>query len=157
MNLQNINHFVHAYKIAPWRVHRQWIGSALLAVVTLAMIAALYLDVTAQAAIAGREIQDLTAAIAANQQASADLQTELAALTSAGTMAQRAESLGFRPMEANEVQYLMVPGYAAPQPKILEVAPQPQLSAPSIPPEYTQSLLEWLDERVTSSSRRGLK
>ena len=156
MNLQNINHFVHAYKIAPWRVQRQWIGNILLAVVTLAMVAALYLDVTAQAAIAGREIQDLTAAIAASQQASADLQTELAELTSASVMEERAKDLGFIPIEPNEAEYLVVPGYAAPKPNILAAAPQPQLSAPSIPPEYTQSLLEWLDERV-SSGVRGLR
>ena len=156
MNLQNINHFVHAYKIAPWRVQRQWIGNVLLAVVTLAMVAALYLDVTAQAAIAGREIQDLTAAIAASQQASADLQTELAELTSASVMEERAKDLGFIPIEPNEAEYLVVPGYAAPKPNILAAAPQPQLSAPTIPPEYTQSLLEWLDERV-SSGVRGLR
>ena len=52
MNIQNVNHLVHAYKIAPWRVQRQWIGSALLMVVALAMVATLYLDVTSQAAIA---------------------------------------------------------------------------------------------------------
>ena len=90
MNIQNVNHLVHAYKVAPWRIQRQWIGSILLAVVVLAMIATLYLDVTSQAAIAGREIQDLTASINESQQASADLQTQLAALTSARVMEQRA-------------------------------------------------------------------
>ena len=65
MNIQNVNHLVHAYKVSPWRVQRQWIGTALLAVVALAMVATLYLDVTSQAAIAGREIQDLTALITA--------------------------------------------------------------------------------------------
>lgn len=159
MQIQNINlnHFVHAYKVAPWRIQRQWIGSILLAVVIFAMIAALYLDVTAQAAIAGREIQDMTAAIAASQQASADLQTQLAALTSASVMEQRAEALGFTPMEPETVEYLIVPGYAAPTPDILAGAPQPQLSAPSIPPEYTESLLDWLDQAISTSSTRGMK
>jgi hypothetical protein len=157
MNLQTVNRFVHAYKIAPWRVQRQWIGGALLVVVTFAMIAALYLDVTAQAAIAGREIQDLTAAIAASEQASADLQTQLAALTSATVMKERAVALGFRPIEQDEVEYLMVPGYVRPQPEILLSAPLPQLSAPSIPPEYTQSLLDWFDEVLSSSSTGGLQ
>ncbi len=80
MNIQNVNHLVHAYKIAPWRVNRQWVGFSLLVVVALAMIAALYLDVTSQAAIAGREIQDLTASITVNQQVSGDLETQLATL-----------------------------------------------------------------------------
>jgi hypothetical protein len=158
MNLQNINinQFVHAYKVAPWRIQRQWIGSVLLAVVVFAMIAALYLDVTAKAAIAGREIQDLTNAISASEQASADLQTELAALTSASVMEQRAVALGFTPMERDKVEYLVVPGYAAPKPEILKGAPLPQLSAPSIPPEYSQSLLDWLDASL-SLSTRGMK
>ena len=153
MNIQNVNHFVHAYKIAPWRVQRQWIGTALLVVVALAMVATLYLDVTSQAAIAGREIQDLTAAISASQQASGDLETQLASLTSASVMEQRALDLGFRPMQPAEVEYLVVPGYFAPEPKILSSTPLPQLSALSIPPGYNESLFDWMDEKIASSSR----
>jgi hypothetical protein len=159
MNLPNVNlnHFVHAYKVAPWRVQRQWIGSALLVVVTLAMIAALYLDVTAQAAIAGREIQDLTAAISVSRQASTDLQTRLASMTTADAMEARAEALGYRSLESGEAEYLVVAGYFKPRPEILSSASLPRLSAPSIPPEYTQSLLDWVDERISRSSARGMQ
>jgi len=153
MNLQNVNHLVHAYKIAPWRVQRQWIGNVLLVVVVFAMIATLYLDVTSQAAIAGREIQDLTASITVSRQVSADLQTQLASLTSASVMEQRALQLGFRPIESDEAEYLVVPGYSAPEPDILSSAPLPQLSALSILPEYNESLLDWVDEKISASSR----
>jgi hypothetical protein len=153
MNIQNVNHLVHAYKIAPWRVQRQWIGSALLMVVALAMIATLYLDVTSQAAIAGREIQDLTAAITISQQVSGDLQTQLATLTSAGVMEQRALELGFRPMKSGEAEYLVVPGYFALEPDILSSAPILQLSALTVPPEYNESLLDWVDKKISFSSR----
>jgi hypothetical protein len=148
MNLDSVNHFVHAYRLAPWRLQRQWIVYFLLAVVSLAMVAAIYLDVTAQAAIAGREIQDLTYQMTVTQQTSADLQTQLASLTSASVMEQRAADLGYRPVEAAEMEYLVVPGYTATQPDILATIPQPSLSAPSIPPEYTQSLLDWFDQRL---------
>jgi len=153
MNIQNVNHLVHAYKVALWRVQRQWIGVALLAVVAVAMVATLYLDVTAQAAIAGREIQDLTAAITASQQASGDLQTQLASLTSASVMEERALDLGFRPIEPAEAEYLIVPGYFAPEPEILSSAPLPQLSALTIPPEYNESLFDWMDEQLVNSLR----
>lgn len=155
MNIQNVNvnHLVHAYKVAPWRVQRQWIGSALLAVVVLAMIATLYLDVTSHAAIAGREIQDLTASISANQQMSADLQTQLASLTSARVMEERARKIGFHPMTSAEAEYLVVPGYMALEPDILSSAPVPQLSALTIPPEYTESLLDWADKQIANSAR----
>jgi hypothetical protein len=153
MNIQNVNHLVHAYKIAPWRVQRQWIGNALLAVVALAMVATLYLDVTSQAAIAGREIQDLTASITVSQQASADLETQLASLTSARVMEQRALDLGFRPMQPGEAEYLVVPGYSVLEPDILSSAPLLQLSTLTIPPEYNESLLDWVDTKIANSSR----
>ena len=153
MNIQNVNHIVHAYKIAPWRIQRQWIGNVLLAVVALAMVATLYLDVTSQAAIAGREIQDLTTSISASQQASADLETQLASLTSAHAMEQRALDLGFRPMDAGEAEYLVVPGYSVLKPDILSSVPVLQLSTLTIPPEYNESLLDWMDQKIATSSR----
>ena len=155
MKLVAVNHFVHAYRMAPWRVQRQWIGAFLLSVVALAMVAGLYLDVTAQAAIAGREIQNLAAETSAVQQDSADLQTQLASLTSASVMEQRAEDLGYRAMEPDEMEYLVVPGYAPSQPDILAILPQPGLRAPTIPPAYTQSLLDWLDQRLQSLGDAG--
>lgn len=153
MNVPNVTHYIHAYKVAPWRVQRQWIGNILLAVVALALIATLYLDVTAKAAIAGREIQDLNAAIISSEQISADLMTELAVLTSASTMRTRALELGYRPVSSTETEYLVVPGYTKPVPTILQTASLPQMSAPSIQYEYNQSLLDWLDEQIAVSAR----
>lgn len=156
MNIPNVTHFIHAYKVAPWRIQRQWIGNVLLGVVSLALVSSLYLDVTAKTAIAGREIQDLNSAILASRQASADLQTEMAVLTSANVMAQRALELGYRPVEPGEMEYLVVPGYFESPPEILASASIPQLSSPSFPPEYNQSLLDWIDEKIAMSAR-GLK
>ena len=51
-------------------------------------------------------------------------------------------------MSTEEVEYLVVPGYVAPQPEILSALPQASLSAPSIPPEYSQSLLDWFDQTM---------
>jgi hypothetical protein len=56
---RSLEHFLHAYALAPWRAQRRWIGVVLLLVLGLAMTAALYLDITSQAAIAGRQIQML--------------------------------------------------------------------------------------------------
>ena len=155
MNIPNVTHYIHAYKVAPWRIQRQWIGSALLAVVALAMVATLYLIVTSRAAIAGREIQDLTFSITVSQQMSGDLQTQLASLTSASSMESRALELGFRPEKPEEVEYLVVPGYTEPEPFILSTSQHLQLSALTIAPEYNQSLLDWMDEKI--SSTRGMQ
>lgn len=48
------------------------------------------------------------------------------------------------------MQYLVVPGYVRTQPDILAIVPQPGLRAPTIPPEYTQSLLDWFDQQMQS-------
>lgn len=149
----NVNHLIQAYRVAPWRVQRQWIGNALLLVLALAMVAALYLHVTSRTAIAGREIQDLTDSIATSRQVSSDLQTQLAGLTSAASMESRAREMGYRPVESDELEYLVVPGYVAPEAVDLSSSEQPQLNALTIPPEYNQSLLDWMDEQLVSSRR----
>lgn len=148
MNIPNVNHYIHAYRIAPWRIQRQWIGNALLMVVVFAMVAALYLNVTSRTAIAGREIQDLMSSIAASQQVSSDLHSQLASLTSSTAFEQRAREMGYRPVEPNELEYLVVPGYVEPASVNFSSNALPQLSALTIPPEYNQSLLDWLDENI---------
>jgi hypothetical protein len=56
-------------------------------------------------------------------------------------------------MASIEAEYLVVPGYFQPEPEILSSIPRPQLSALTIPPEYNESLLDWVDERIASSAR----
>jgi cell division protein FtsB len=141
----NVNHFTHAYRQAPWRVQRQWAGAFLLGVLALAMISALYLDVTAQAAIVGREIQTLRQETTDIQHSNADLQTRLAILLSTDKMDVRAEAMGFRSVEPGEIHYLIVPGFARPTGVSLAVT-QPPAVKPITPTEYTQSLLEWFSE-----------
>ena len=151
--MEPINHLPHAYSQAPWRVQRQWVSVFLLVVLGFAMIATLYLMVTSQAAIVGREIQDLRAQIIDTAHRNVDLQTKLARLTSTREMEIRAYKLEFRPVKPEEVEYLYVPGYITPQGATLAAAPELQPSAPDMPPEYTQSLLDWLDERLQSPGR----
>ena len=150
------NRLNHAYSQAPWRVQRQWVSIFLLIVLGFAMIATLYLMVTSEAAIVGREIQDLRLAIIVTENTNADLQTELASLTSSNEIARRARELGFRPVKPEEVEYLYVPGYVAPKAAALAAAPELQPGEASTPPEYTQSLLDWLDERLQAPGR-GLR
>lgn len=152
--IQNVAHFVHAYRQAPWRVQRQWTGVFLLALLAIAMVSALYLEVNSRAALVGREIQSLEFEIASIERANADMTTQLAVLQSKAVMEERARALGFRLAEPGEIHYLIVPGYSAPQ-AVQLAETQPPLSAPSIPPEYTQSLLEWLAERMRASSGAG--
>jgi cell division protein FtsL len=145
---------IHAYKQAPWRVQRQWISVFLLAVIGMAMIAALYLDVTARAAVAGREIQELRFEITAIQRANSDLETKLADVTSTKEMERRALELGYRPVKPGELDYVAVPGFVVPEPDILSAAPDATPFSQALPAEYTQSLFEWMDARVKAGGSR---
>jgi hypothetical protein len=145
---------IHAYKQAPWRIQRQWVGAFLLFVIGAAMIAAIYLDVTARAAVTGREIQELRFEIIAIQRENADLETRLARLTSTAEMERRARALGYRPVLPGELDYVAVPGFVPPEPEILLAAEDVTVPQPSLPHEYSQSLLEWLDQIIKSGGAR---
>jgi cell division protein FtsL len=145
---------IHAYKQAPWRVQRQWVGVFLLAVIGVAMVAALYLDVTARSAVTGREIQELRVQITTVQRENADLETRLADLTSTAAMQRRALELGYRPVQPGELDYVAVPGFVPPEPAILLAAIDSTLQEQSLPVEYTQSLLEWFDDRIKFGGSR---
>jgi hypothetical protein len=145
---------IHAYKQAPWRIQRQWIGAFLLIVIGAAMIAALYLDVTARTALAGREIQQLRIEVAEIQRQNADLETRLADLTSTAVMQERAIELGYRTVLPGELDYVPVPGFVEPEPEILRAAEDTFPHVRTRPAEYTQSLLEWLNEQIKSGAPR---
>ena len=145
---------IHAYRQAPWRVQRQWVGVFLLFVIGAAMIAALYLDVTARAAIAGRQIQETRFEITTIQRSNADLETQLAKLTSTEEMERRAVALGYRPVQPGELDYVAVPGFVAPEPAILMAAEDVTVPDQTLPSEYSQSLLEWFDQRIKVGGAR---
>ena len=141
---------IHAYKQAPWRVQRQYVGAFLLTVIVLALVAALYLDLSARTTLAGRNIQELQEQITTAQRSNADLETELADLTSSAVMQQRAVELGYRPVKPGELEYVFVPGYTAPEPDILLAAVDSTTREFSLSDVFSQSLIEWLDERIKS-------
>ncbi|GAB4504324.1 MAG: hypothetical protein Fur0043_13180 [Anaerolineales bacterium] len=140
--------FSHASRQAPWRIQRQWVSLFLLVVLGFAGVAGLYLRVTSQAAILGRQIQDLREEILVTQYENADLQTELAHLTAKEEIERRAYEMGLRPVQPQELEYLVVPGYTAPQAALLASVPELRPSAPTLRQEYNQSLLDWLEERL---------
>ncbi len=145
---------IHAYRQAPWRVQRQWVAAFLLLVIGAAMVAALYLDVTARTAIAGREIQEMRFEITTIQRSNADLETRLAKLTSTSEMQRRAIALGYRPVQPGELDYVAVPGFIPPEPAILKAAEDVTLLEQTLPSEYSQSLIEWFDEQIKTGGAR---
>jgi len=148
--MNNISHFVQKYRQASWRVQLQWLVLFVLGLVAVALVAGLYLSVSARAALTGRKIQSLEAAIRSGERVNANLESQLAALTSAQEMKELAIAIGFYPVDPAEITYVPVSGYAPPP--AINMAPQEtHSSAPVILPEYTRSLFDWFIERVPSA------
>ncbi|MFN2194931.1 MAG: hypothetical protein ACK2UW_02250 [Anaerolineales bacterium] len=147
--MKNAQQLILAYAQAPWRKQTQFIGLFLLVLVLIALVASLYLVVSAQAATYGREIQGMQFDIDEYQRMNADLQAELAQLTSATTMEARADELGLQPAQPEQILYLKVKGYVPRQ--TANLAPPVEPIAPPVPginPEFSQPLFDWLEQQV---------
>ncbi len=142
---------LRSYREVAARLRSQWIAMFLVGVVAIAMLAGLYLDVTARAAIAGREIQSLEQQITVNERANADLETQIAILMSNQTLEQRAKSMGFEPVTPEQVQYVAVPGYF-PKQAVTFVTQMSSQDIIAASPEFKQSLFEWLAEQMETAS-----
>ena len=147
--MYRVQNITQAYSQAPWRKQLQWIGLFMLAMILIAMVAGVYLSVSAQASTSGREIQIMYADMEEIRRQIEDMESQIAFLTSNAEMEKRAQELGFTPVSSEDVLYIMVPGYS--KPAQVEIAGAPGAPLPMIPvvaPEYTQSLVDWLRERV---------
>lgn len=147
--MYRVQNITQAYSQAPWRKQLQWIGLFMLAMILIAMVAGVYLSVSAQASTSGREIQIMYADMEEIRRKIEDMESQIAFLTSNAEMEKRAQELGFTPVSSEDVFYILVPGYSKPDQIEIAGAPgAPLQMIPVVAPEYTQSLVDWLRERV---------
>ena len=145
---------IQAYKQAPWRVQAQWIGLFLLGLVLVAAITGVYLNISAQAASAGRNIQGLESDIDDIMNEIASLTTDLAFARSENAMLPRADELGFSLLDPKNAIYLEIPGFDPDESLVLAPKRLTTISeAPSIKTSYTQSLWDWFSETFWNISR----
>jgi hypothetical protein len=137
-----------AYPQAPWRKATQ-IGVLFLILAVLgASILWIMLTVTVKAATAGMEIQDMEDQQETLQRKIASLRTDIAIHTSTAEMETRATALGFNQVKPEDIQYMVIPGYAGRQTQISAPPPTADLRAVLIKPSYTESLSEWLFQGI---------
>ena len=147
--MDQLENITKAYSQAPWRRQWQIIGLVSLVLVLIAMIAGIYLNISAQATAVGRDIQSMQATTIAVDRENEDLQSRLALILSSTEMEARAVSLGFMPIPPDQILYLNVPGYEERQPVVLAPSNERNvIGARYMPPEYTESIFEWLAVRV---------
>lgn len=147
--------FMQAYRQAPWRIQTQWMGVFLLGLVLVAMVSAVYLNITARAATTGREVQRLESQAEQLERDIADMRTQLAVLTSSTNMEARAKEMGFVEADSEHTVYAVIPGYTGRSPALLAPPPGADLlSAPLVQPNYTQSLGDLLFKGFLSASSK---
>ncbi len=134
-----------AFLLAPWRARVRTASGLLLWGLVLLLVGGMYLGVNGRLARAGRQVLVLEARRDELRRANAELRTQLAALTAADKMKERAEALGFRPARAEEIEYLVVEGYV-PEPEFQAPRPpgSPEPRPTRLSPAYTETLGEWL-------------
>lgn len=131
---------------APWRTQTQGTSLVLAAVVLVAVIGALYLAQASRTAAAGRRLQQMEAERQRLEQQNAQLRAEIAALRSVPRLIGAAQSLGYHPARAEEVQYLVVHGVAQPTPQPIES----RVQSPKSPSEDEDDVVAAYDETLES-------
>jgi hypothetical protein len=136
---------IQAYRQAPWRNQLKWFATFLLGVSVVALVAGLYLSITAQSVTIGLEIQAANDKKVGILQNIADLNNRLGDLTAGPAMLIRAKALGYDYIDPSEIEYMIVAGYSGRQTASLapQTAPEEQ-SKPVLNPDYTTSLSEVL-------------
>ena len=150
------NRFVQAYKQTPWRRQVQWIGVFLFILLLVASVSGVYLSISTRAATSGREIQGLQAQIDDQKRSIADMESELAFLTSTAQMEKRALAMGFQVVDPKDETYMVIPGFISRG--TAELAPQSgpiEIQPPLIKPSYTISLWDWISQLITTATQNN--
>jgi hypothetical protein len=137
---------IQAYGQAPWRNQLKWIATFLLGVIVIALVAGLYLSISAQAVAMGLEIQARNQDKVVIEQDIANLRNKLGDLTAGPAMLERAKALGYDYVNPADIEYILVPEYTGRQTAVL--APRTAQADNDVEeisnPEYTRSLSEIL-------------
>lgn len=141
---------IQAYQNTPWRRQINMIGTfvAFGLVATLVMLA--YVWVTSKAGAYGLQVQDFQETNQYLEQEIENAKADLGDLTHNEAMAARATEMGFVPADSNDLRYLVVPEYPGePTPAVIpQPTPHTVVQGNTLPPEYTSSLLDWLQAFV---------
>jgi len=151
----NVTQIVQTVRQANWRVQRQWIGLFLLVLVLIAMVAGIYLNITVRATLAGREIQILQNQITDNTRANSDSETQLAILSSVESMQKRADAMGFKPADPEDITYVVVAGYMPAKSVDFSASREEQKPSFYLSPLYSESMLDWITRTLASSANAG--
>jgi hypothetical protein len=113
------------------------------------LFATVYLHISARTAEIGRQIQVMQNEIDELDRMNEDLRSQLALVKSSDEMEQRAEAIGFKPVQMDEITFLSVPGYMEPPVLVYQhYAVEDPPGRAKLPDEYTESLFDWMQRKA---------
>ncbi len=115
-NTSFANWVKHGIKRGRFEWDRQKAVYALAVILALTAAAALYLLLVSQTAVQGRHIEQLRSELLRLEADNEALQEKIAEAGSVPRLTQRATELGYIPVVAGQVEYLVIPGAVAAQP-----------------------------------------
>lgn len=147
--MNQIENISKVYSQSSWRKQVQYITIFVLVLIAVALIAYIFLSISAHATAVGRDIQDKRERIMELDREIESMEANLAIILSSEQMESRARSLGFKEVEENQVVYIAVPGYVERRPSALAPYTKKQTKAIlSVPFEYTETLFDWLKRQI---------
>jgi cell division protein FtsL len=145
----------HTFNPARWRPQRQAIALTTLALFVGIIMGALYLSQAATAATLGRELERLIVQRQTIEQQNEELRAEIASLRSVPHLQNRARELGFQPITADRLEYIVIAGYVPRMDTIdrtVAVAPAAPQIAPA--PVYDETFTGWLQAQFDAFTRQ---
>ena len=144
-----------AYRLAPWRKQMNRIIAVLMATFILAAVIMIYLNISEKMTDKKLNIQLLQEERADYSRQIADLTTDEGRLTAFKKMQERAQAAGYMDIDfydTDQYAFVIVDGYTGTGINTAEQIPEVSESeiVSLIKPEYTESLQEWLINRIST-------
>ena len=135
------------------RLRFQAVLAFMMLVMSLAAYLAINLFMESRIGLAGREILDAKRQIREARLMNEDLQSQISTILSANSLRERALGMGFVDADPATIEYIAVSGYAGKPEVDLSNKDMIANNNNTLRPEYTESLLSWLDDQFTQASR----
>lgn len=126
-----------------WQPQRQAVALGTLSLVVGIIIGALYLAQSSSTSTVGRQLEELIAVRDRLEQENERLRIEISGLQAVPRLLARAQELGFRIAEPNEIEYLTVEGYNPNRERIVTAA---ESEADTLP-IYDESPTGWFQQQ----------
>ncbi|MDD9956966.1 MAG: hypothetical protein OXP68_12190 [Anaerolineaceae bacterium] len=135
-----------------WRRQRQAVLLASLGLLLAVIVGALvYLSQAALDATTGRQLEILIAERNELEQLNESLRSEIASLRSVPRLRRRAEEMGFRQANTEDIDYVVVDQY---DPRRTAVAPQIYAQQATPAADYDETLAGWIQQQLDAFNRQ---